>query len=236
MSGPGVCHCERGSPILQRRGGPERLPRAVGSQMTDTVHDITIYRADWVLPAAAPVQPDGGVAVGTDGRILAVGPAPRLVAEYPAAAIVDMGGSRSSCPGSSTATATSSTRAPRHPRRRRVRGWIIKPRRRQGDRLTPEEHLISARLGRPGGDPPASPPSRTRATPRRRRGRRLGAPACAAASPRGLPGRRSARFRPSNHGRRGAPLDDAQAAVRHVRHRPRAVRAGTSPRAASTRP
>ena len=59
--------------------------------MTDTDRDITIYRADWVLPVAAPVLPDGGVAVGGDGRIVAVGPAPRLIAEHPGAAVVDTG-------------------------------------------------------------------------------------------------------------------------------------------------
>jgi cytosine/adenosine deaminase-related metal-dependent hydrolase len=58
--------------------------------MTDTDRDITIYRADWVLPVAAPVLPDGAVAVA-GGRIVAVGPAPRLVNEYPGAAFVDAG-------------------------------------------------------------------------------------------------------------------------------------------------
>ncbi|MGE5229120.1 MAG: amidohydrolase family protein [Deltaproteobacteria bacterium] len=59
--------------------------------MTDTDRDITIYRADWVLPVAAPVLPDGGVAVGGSGRIVAVGPAPRLIADHPGAAVVDTG-------------------------------------------------------------------------------------------------------------------------------------------------
>ena len=63
---------------------------AVGSHVTVTDRDITIYRADWVLPVAAPVLPDGGVAVAGD-TIVAVGPAPRLVAEHPGAAQVDMG-------------------------------------------------------------------------------------------------------------------------------------------------
>jgi len=62
----------------------------VGSHVTVTDHDITIYRADWVLPVAAPVLPDGGVAVAGDS-IVAVGPAPRLIAEHPGAAQVDMG-------------------------------------------------------------------------------------------------------------------------------------------------
>ena len=70
--------------------GAFRLPRALSCHVTDTDRDITIYRADWVLPVAAPVLPDGGVAVA-GGRILAVGPAPRLVADYPGAALVDMG-------------------------------------------------------------------------------------------------------------------------------------------------
>ncbi len=62
----------------------------MGSHVTVTDHDITIYRADWVLPVAAPVLPDGGVAVAGDS-IVAVGPAPRLIAEHPGAAQVDMG-------------------------------------------------------------------------------------------------------------------------------------------------
>jgi 5-methylthioadenosine/S-adenosylhomocysteine deaminase len=62
----------------------------VGCHVTVTDRDITIYRADWVLPVAAPVLPDGGVAVAGD-RILAVGPAPRLLGEHPGAAVVHMG-------------------------------------------------------------------------------------------------------------------------------------------------
>ena len=62
----------------------------MGSHVTVTDRDITIYRADWVLPVAAPVLPDGGVAVAGDS-IVAVGPAPRLIAEHPGAAQVDMG-------------------------------------------------------------------------------------------------------------------------------------------------
>jgi cytosine/adenosine deaminase-related metal-dependent hydrolase len=63
----------------------------MGDHVTEILNDTTIYRADWVLPVAAPVQPDGGVAVGADGRILAVGAAPRLVADHPGAALVDLG-------------------------------------------------------------------------------------------------------------------------------------------------
>lgn len=62
----------------------------MGSHVTVTDRDITIYRADWVIPVTAPVLADGGVAV-TGDRILAVGPAPRLVAEYPLAAVADLG-------------------------------------------------------------------------------------------------------------------------------------------------
>jgi cytosine/adenosine deaminase-related metal-dependent hydrolase len=59
--------------------------------VTDTDRDdITIYRADWVIPVDAPVLPDGGVAVRGD-RIVAVGPAPRLLADHPGADFVDTG-------------------------------------------------------------------------------------------------------------------------------------------------
>lgn len=72
-------------------GGPIWLSRVVERDVPGTDHrDITIYRADWVLPVAAPVLPDGAVAVA-DGRIVAVGTAPRLTAEYPGAALVDVG-------------------------------------------------------------------------------------------------------------------------------------------------
>jgi 5-methylthioadenosine/S-adenosylhomocysteine deaminase len=52
--------------------------------------DITIYRADWVLPVSAPLLADGAVAVSGQ-RILGVGEAPQLLAAHPAAAVVDVG-------------------------------------------------------------------------------------------------------------------------------------------------
>ncbi len=61
--------------------------------MTDTAapHDrFTLYRADWVLPVAAPVLADGAVAVAGD-RIVGVGPAAEMVAAHSGAELVDLG-------------------------------------------------------------------------------------------------------------------------------------------------
>src|SRR5690606_34934527 len=55
-------------------------------------NDITIYRADWVLPVAAPVLADGALAVSGE-RILGVGSAADLAAAYPGASVVDLGAS-----------------------------------------------------------------------------------------------------------------------------------------------
>jgi len=113
--------------------------------MTNTA-TITIYRADWVLPVAAPIQPDGAVAVGPDGRILAVGPAPRLVADFPDAALVDNGRSII-MPGFVNCHS--------HLEYTSFRGilddaeyadWIISLVDVKAS-LTPEEYLISAKLG-----------------------------------------------------------------------------------------
>jgi 5-methylthioadenosine/S-adenosylhomocysteine deaminase len=58
--------------------------------VTATDNDIVIYRADWVIPVATPVVADGGVAVVGE-RIVEVGPAPKLLAAYPGARLVDLG-------------------------------------------------------------------------------------------------------------------------------------------------
>jgi aminodeoxyfutalosine deaminase len=61
--------------------------------MTDTTAPndrVTLYRADWVLPVAAPVLADGAVAVVGD-RILAVGPAAEISAAHPGAETMDLG-------------------------------------------------------------------------------------------------------------------------------------------------
>ena len=58
--------------------------------MTANDHEITIYRADWVLPVAAPVLADGAVAVAGE-RIVAVGPAPKVVADHPQGRVVELG-------------------------------------------------------------------------------------------------------------------------------------------------
>ena len=113
--------------------------------MPDTDRDITIYRADWVLPVAAPVLPDGGVAVAGE-RILAVGPAPRLVADYPEATSVDLGRAII-MPGFVNCHS--------HVEYTSFRGilddaefgdWIISLVDVKAS-LTPEEYLVSARLG-----------------------------------------------------------------------------------------
>src|SRR5450756_982402 len=74
------------------RAGPDlvsRVPRAT-IEAVITSDDITIYRADWVLPVAAPVLADGGLAVRGE-RIVGVGPAPDLTAAHPDAQVVDLG-------------------------------------------------------------------------------------------------------------------------------------------------
>jgi 5-methylthioadenosine/S-adenosylhomocysteine deaminase len=58
--------------------------------MPATDDHITIYRADWLLPVAAPVLADGGLAVSGE-RIVGVGPAPELTAALRGAAVVDLG-------------------------------------------------------------------------------------------------------------------------------------------------
>ncbi|MEI6727571.1 MAG: amidohydrolase family protein, partial [Actinomycetes bacterium] len=113
--------------------------------MTDTDRDITMYRADWVLPVAAPVLPHGAVAVRGD-RIVDVGPAPRLAAAFPEADVVDLGRSII-MPGFVNCHS--------HIEYTSFRGilddaefgdWIISLVDVKAS-LTPEEYLISARLG-----------------------------------------------------------------------------------------
>ena len=113
--------------------------------MTDTDRDITMYRADWVLPVAAPVLPHGAVAVRGD-RIVDVGPAPRLAAAFPEAELVDLGRSII-MPGFVNCHS--------HIEYTSFRGilddaefgdWIISLVDVKAS-LTPDEYLISARLG-----------------------------------------------------------------------------------------
>jgi aminodeoxyfutalosine deaminase len=117
----------------------------MGIHVTVTDHDITVYRGDWVLPVSAPVLPDGGVAVA-GGRILAVGPAPRLIGDYPGAAVVDTGRSII-MPGFVNCHS--------HVEYTSFRGilddaefadWIISLIDVKAS-LTPDEYLVSARLG-----------------------------------------------------------------------------------------
>lgn len=58
--------------------------------MKATTNDITIYRADWVLPVSAPVLADGALAVSGE-RILGLGSAPDLLAAHPSATVIDVG-------------------------------------------------------------------------------------------------------------------------------------------------
>lgn len=112
--------------------------------MTDS-SDITIYRADWVLPVAAPVVADGAVAVAGE-RILAVGPAAQIKGEHPGAVLVDLG-SAIIMPGFVNCHS--------HVEYTLFRGilddaefadWIIRLVDVKAS-LTPDDYLISARLG-----------------------------------------------------------------------------------------
>ena len=62
----------------------------ITSKAVTTGHDVTIYRADWLLPVSAPGLADGALAVAGE-RIVAVGPAAAVVASYPDAELVDLG-------------------------------------------------------------------------------------------------------------------------------------------------
>ncbi len=113
--------------------------------MTNTDRDITIYRADWVLPVSAPVVLDGAVAVA-GGRIVSVGSAPRVAADHGDAAFVDLGRSII-MPGFVNCHS--------HIEYTSFRGilddaefgdWIISMVDVKAS-LTPEDYLISARLG-----------------------------------------------------------------------------------------
>lgn len=108
-------------------------------------NDITIYRADWLLPVSAPVVADGALVVSGE-RILGLGAAAELIAAYPSATVVDVGRSII-MPGFVNCHS--------HIEYTSFRGilddlafgdWII----RLVDvkaALTPEEYLVSARLG-----------------------------------------------------------------------------------------
>jgi 5-methylthioadenosine/S-adenosylhomocysteine deaminase len=61
--------------------------------MTDTAtanDRVTLYRADWVLPVAAPVLVNAAVAVAGE-RIVAVGPLASLAPAYEGAEVIDLG-------------------------------------------------------------------------------------------------------------------------------------------------
>ena len=60
--------------------------------MPDTNDDLMIYRADWVIPVTAPALADGALAVRGE-RLVTVGPAQDVLAAHPGAEVVDLGGS-----------------------------------------------------------------------------------------------------------------------------------------------
>jgi cytosine/adenosine deaminase-related metal-dependent hydrolase len=106
---------------------------------------VTIYRADWLLPVSAPVLADGALAVAGE-RIAAVGRAAELVAAHPGAEVVDLGRSII-MPGFVNCHS--------HIEYTSFRGilddadfgdWIISLVDVKAS-LTPEEYLVSARLG-----------------------------------------------------------------------------------------
>ena len=113
--------------------------------MSTTTNDITIYRADWVLPVSASVMADGALAVSGE-RILGVGPAADLIAAHPSSTVVDMGPAII-MPGFVNCHC--------HIEYTSFRGilddlefgdWIIRLVDMKAS-LTPEEYLVSSRLG-----------------------------------------------------------------------------------------
>ena len=113
--------------------------------MSTTTNDITIYRADWVLPVSAPVLADGALAVSGE-RILGVGPAADLIAAHPSSTVVDVGAAII-MPGFVNCHC--------HIEYTSFRGilddlefgdWIIRLVDVKAS-LTPEEYLVSSRLG-----------------------------------------------------------------------------------------
>jgi len=115
------------------------------SEAVITGHDITIYRADWLLPVDAPVLADGALAVSGE-RIAAVGPAADVITAHPGAELVDLGRSVI-MPGFVNCHS--------HIEYTSFRGilddadfgdWIISLVDVKAS-LTPEEYLVSARLG-----------------------------------------------------------------------------------------
>ena len=224
MSARGLFATVRNAPLYSSDGGASlRSLRAESRHVTETDRDITIYRADWVLPVAAPVQPDGGVAVA--GRAH-----PRRRSRAAPRRGVSRRGVRRPRPVDHHARLRQLPQprrvhvVPRHPRRRRVRRLDHQPGRRQG---VADAGRVPRRA--PGWAPwrpsrPASPPSPTPATARRR-WRRPEPPACAAASTsRSSASTTRASTRPwptwcggSTHAQAAAPD--------HLRRRPRAARA-----------
>jgi len=113
--------------------------------MSSTIDNITIYRGDWVLPVSSPLIADGALAVSGE-RILGVGPSAEIRAAYPSASVVDMGPDVL-MPGFVDCHS--------HLEYTSFRGivddlefgdWLIKLVDMKAA-LTPEEYLVSARLG-----------------------------------------------------------------------------------------
>ncbi len=87
---PAAFATSRWAPLYSAtRRGPRKASTTSDRTMAAS-NDMTIYRADWVIPVSAPAVADGAVAVSGE-RILGVGPSADLLAAHPAATVVDVG-------------------------------------------------------------------------------------------------------------------------------------------------
>jgi 5-methylthioadenosine/S-adenosylhomocysteine deaminase len=88
---PGVFASASTAPLYSAGAGPgparSHTHKKKAAATTDTV---TIFRADWLVPVSAPAFADGGLAV-SGGRIVGVAPAATLLASHPEARVVDLG-------------------------------------------------------------------------------------------------------------------------------------------------
>src|SRR5664280_680256 len=143
----GVFASARGAHLysLGASGAPGPACRGRWGHMPVTNDELTIYRADWVIPVAAPVLADGALAVAGE-RIAAVGSAGDVTAAHPEAPVVDLGRS---------VVMPGFVNCHSHLEYTSFRGilddeefgdWILSLIDVKAA-LTPEEYLVSARLG-----------------------------------------------------------------------------------------